>query len=110
MRFYLAKKSKTYITVDDKYLSIIKRPYRLPFTKDEYYLIDEFDQIYTRKRPNPNGGGKSIFEIHAVLNTPKGQKHIKLSPILESKSKAQYIEQEIEQHLGITDRPVPEED
>jgi len=37
------------------------------------------------------------------------QKHVRLIPNLDSKSKALYMEQEIEKHLGIIDREVLEE-
>ena len=44
-----------------------------------------------------------------LINGLDGQKNIKLIPNLDSKSKALYMEQEIEKHLGIIDRAVVEE-
>ena len=44
-----------------------------------------------------------------ILNGIEGQKHVPLIPVLGSLSKARYLEQEIEKHLGIIDREVLEE-
>jgi len=110
IRFIASLRNKVYIGIDDKHLSVVKRPFKFFFGKDQYYNIEEFDQIYVKKIPHPGGTGKEVYIIKAILNTPKGQKHIKLTPIIDSKSKAKFIEQEIEQHLEIIDRPVPEED
>ena len=44
-----------------------------------------------------------------IVNEPTGQKHIELISNVDSRSKAKYIEQEIEKYLGIKDRRVPDE-
>ena len=55
---------------------------------------------------NPN---TAHYDIYMIVNGFEGQKNIKLIPNLDSKSKALYMEQEIEKHLGIIDRAVLEE-
>lgn len=99
IKFIAARKNKIYITIDDQYLSVLHRPYKFSFPKDQYFKISDVDQIYIKKN-----------FIYAIINTPNGQKHVKLTPMIKNKSKVHYIEQEIERHLGIVDRVVPEED
>ena len=43
-----------------------------------------------------------------IVNGAEGQRHVVLIPKVSSLSKAKYLEQEIEKHLGIKDRKVPE--
>ena len=45
-----------------------------------------------------------------IVNDLKGQKHVELIKSVNSRTKAKYIEQEIEKQLGITDRRVPDEE
>ncbi|MFK7806794.1 MAG: hypothetical protein AB8F74_03240 [Saprospiraceae bacterium] len=92
---------KVHLSVGEKFLSIKWRPKKM--SKDKYYPVDEIDQIYTTLIP---GNHISIFMI---LNKTEGQKHVKLLSGLDNLSKARYLEQEIEYHLGIEDRKVPEE-
>jgi len=49
------------------------------------------------------------FGVFMIFNSNKGQKHIELLKFVSNRSKAKYIEQEIENHLGIPDRRVPDE-
>lgn len=90
-------KSKTYIDVNNKYLSIKYRPKN--FRKDKTYKVDEIDQLYIK-----NVGG---YAIYLVINDLEGQKHEKLIAV-KSISKAKYLEQEIERYLNIENRVVPE--
>jgi len=94
------KKNKTYIHVTDKFLSI-KSPYN-NLQKDKNFHADELDQLYLKN--SADGSGYSIFMI---LNGIEGQKHEKLLTV-NTISKAKYLEQEIEKHLHIQDRKVPE--
>ena len=54
-------------------------------------------------------GGKSIG-VFLIVNGAHGQKHVELIQSVNTRSKAKYIEQEIERHLGIPDRRVPDEE
>ena len=47
--------------------------------------------------------------ICMIVNSLEGQKHVDLIHHAGTLSKAKFIEQEIERHLGIIDRKVPEE-
>jgi ribosomal protein L37AE/L43A len=94
------RKHKIHITIDNQRLSIIRRPKK--FIKDKSFMVNDIDQIYLKKE-------STIYSINMIVNNAMGQKHISLITGLDSMSKARYLEQEIERHLGITDRSVPEE-
>ena len=94
-------KHKIYLTIDDRNLAIKWRPKK--FVKDRSFPIQEIDQIYAKSSPGLPGA------VYMVINGVNGQKHVPLISGLDSLSKARYLEQEIERHLGIADRPVPEE-
>jgi hypothetical protein len=65
-------------------------------------IVNDIDQVYIKKE-------NERHSIYMIVDNPTGQKHIRLITGLESVSKARYLEQEIERHIGIVDRPVPEE-
>ena len=95
-------KRKIYVNIDEQSINIKYKPKELK--KEKIYDKKDIDQLY-RKR-NPNTGH---YDIYMIFNGLDGQKHIRLIPSLDSKSKALYMEQEIEKHLGIIDREVLEE-
>ena len=103
MIFSLANRSKhkIHINIDDRYLTIKWRPKKL--MKDRSFPINEIDQIYAKSSPGIIGA------VYMVINGADGQKHVPLISGLDSLSKARYLEQEIERHLGIDDRHIPEE-
>ncbi len=89
-------KNKINLSVDDKQLTIKWRPKK--FVKDKVFDIHDIDQIYVNKA---NG-------VSMIINGDDGQQHVRLLHPLSTPSKAKYLEQEIEKHLGITDRKVLE--
>ena len=93
-------KYKVYLNIDKQFLSIKWRPKKLK--KDQHFPIQEIDQLYIK-----NVGG--LITIFMIVNSMAGQKHVQLISGIDSLSKARYLEQEIENHLGIQDRHVPEE-
>jgi len=93
---------KIYVNIDDHYISIKWRPKH--FMKDKSFAVQDVDQVYVKKVPD-----MEYYEIYMIVNSFKGQKHVKLIQYLRNLSKAKYLEQEIERHLGITDRVVREE-
>jgi len=103
--FLARKKHKTNIHVNKQYLHIEQRPKK--FVKDKIYKVEDIDQIYIKAGPHMSGtkGGS----VHMIVNTPEGQKHVLLLGTMNSLSKAKYVEQEIEKHLGITNKRVPDE-
>ncbi len=97
---YYYQKHKVHITIDDRNLYMQWRPKKLH--KDKTYRIRDIDQVYVKK----GEFGRNIFMI---VDGKDGQKHVKLTTV-KSVSKAKFLEQEIERHLGIQDREVPEEE
>ncbi len=94
------KHHKIFFNINDESIHIKWRPKKL--IRDRKFLIKDIDQIYIKTIHGHN----SIFMI---TNGPNGQKHTRLFTQIMSLSKARYLEQEIERHLGIQDREVPEE-
>jgi transcription elongation factor Elf1 len=94
-------KNKTYIDVNNKFLSIKSRPKH--FKKDKTYNIDEIDQLYIKYAVE----GTGYLSIYMIINSLEGQKHKKLMTV-NTLSKAKYLEQEIERYLNIENRKVPE--
>lgn len=95
------QKDEIDITINNYNLDIRFRPNN--FSTDQSFAISEIDQLYVK----PYGDGKH-FALYAIINELEGQKHVKLIGMLNSRAKAKYLEQEIENHLGIVDRHVPE--
>jgi len=95
-------KRKIYVNIDKQSVNIKMKPKEI--TKDKSYDKTNIEQLYI-KRNQATGH----YDIYMIANGLEGQKHIRLIPNLDSKSKARYMEQEIEKHLGIIDREVLEE-
>jgi len=104
--FFIRKGHKVYVHIDDRNLYIERRPKK--FIRDKQYAIQDIDQVYIKNVVSGNGAkGIGVF---LIVNGIGGQKHVELIKSVNSRSKAKYIEQEIERHLGIPDRRVPDED
>ncbi len=100
INLYARRNHKVHITMDDRHLSIIRRPKKL--IKDQHYRINDIDQIYVK-------GPAGMTSVYMIVNSVQGQKHVKLISSVDSLSKARFMEQEIERHLRIPDRRIPEE-
>ena len=96
------KKARTYLDINERFLSIKHRPNN--YKKDKSFSSEDIDQIYIKKAVD----GSGYFTLHMIVNGPKGQQHQPLVTV-NTLSKAKYLEQEIEKYLGIEDRKVPEE-
>lgn len=94
------KNHHVHVTVDEVYLHIMWRPKKM--IKDRKILVREIAQIYVKL---VNEG----YALFAVVNGPDGQRHEKLISGMTTPAKAKYLEQEIEKHLHIEDRPVADE-
>ena len=103
---FIRKRHNINVHIDDQNLFIERRPRK--FISDKVYAIQDVDQIYT-KSVSSSATGKKGFGVFMIFNSNKGQKHIELLKFVSNRSKAKYIEQEIENHLGIPDRRVPDE-
>ncbi len=95
-------KRKIYVNIDKRSINIKWKPKNLH--KDKSYDRADVAQLYIKR--NPNTGH---HDVYMIINGLEGQKHVKLIPNLDSKSKARYLEQEIEKHLGVIDIAVLEE-
>ena len=95
-------KRKIHVNIDERAINIQKRPKGT--TKDQSYDRIDIDQLYIKRNQ-----GTGHYEIYMIANALEGQKHIRLIPNVDSKTKARYLEQEIEKYLGIIDREVLEE-
>lgn len=100
INLFARRNHKIHIAMDDRHLSIIRRPKK--FIKDQHYRINDIDQVYIK-------GPTGMTSLYMIVNGNKGQKHVKLISNIDSISKARFIEQEVERHLGIPDRSIPEE-
>jgi len=105
-RFIGYKNNKTYIEIDDTYLYVRNRPKN--FHKDKTYVRSNVRQIY-QKANGGNPEATPYYHVWMIYDGPEGEEHVKLTPYLRSRSRALYLEQELENYLGLPDIPVPEE-
>jgi len=96
-KLYMTKFAKTYVSVDRTHINVMWRPNNL--VKDRSFPIQNIDQIYIRAT------SKGVC-LYLVNNTIDGQKHEELVGRFTDLTKAKYIEQELEKHLGIENRKV----
>ncbi len=94
------KHHRVYFHFDDEFLYIKWQPNK--WIKDKKIRKDDIEQIYIK-----NVGGQKA--IYMISNGPDGQKHSSLITGMVDLTKARFLEQEMEQHLGIEDREVPGE-
>jgi len=95
-------KNKMYVNIDEKSVNVQWKPRK--GRKARSYDKTDIDQLYIKL--NQMSGH---HDVYMIVNGLEGQKHVSLLPSISSKSKALYLEQEIEKHLGIIDRAVLEE-
>jgi len=100
-KYWNSSNERIFVVADEEYLSIQYRPKNL--VKDKNIATREIDQIYVKTLAS------NYYSLYAIVNTREGQKHEKLITYIADRNKARYIEREIEKHLGIEDRRVPEE-
>ena len=100
-KYWVSPNEKIYTVIDDEYLSIQYRPKN--FVKDKLVRNNEIEQIYVKSIAS------NYYSLYAVLNTREGQKHERLIQYIDTRNKARYIELELEKHLGIEDKRLPEE-
>ncbi len=100
-KYWNSPNEKIYTIIDDQYLSIAYRPKNL--RKDKLIATQEIEQLYVKTIAS------NYYTLYAILNSPEGQKHVKIISYIDSRNKARYMEREIEKYLGIEDRRLPEE-
>ncbi len=82
-----------------KKFDIVRKPRKL--FKNASYDLSEIEQFYVSKPAD--------YALTMVVNTQDGHKHINLVSGFKKVSEARYLEQELEEHLGIENKKVPEE-
>lgn len=94
--------NKTKITVVDKVLQAVDSP--LPFMKNISISVEKLTQLYSKEKIHR---GKKMsfpsYEVHAIM---KSGRVTRLVSGLKKSEQALYIEQTLEDYLGILDRPV----
>jgi len=99
INLFTRSKHKVHINITDRDFTIFWRPNKL--VRSKVFDVRDINQLYINKH--------NAYALNVIVDTPNGQKHHRLMSGITSLSKAQYLEQEIERHLGIQDRSVPEE-
>jgi hypothetical protein len=93
----------THVEVERNGTLVVKHT-PLPWWPAPRISASDLEQLYTTtKVRSSKNGTTTTFELHAVLRDHKNRK---LLAGLTSLDQALYLEQEIERHLGIRDRPV----
>ncbi len=92
----------TTITVQHGLLSIQHAP--LPWWGSRTLPAEEFQQFYCKQHVSRGKYGPSFtYELHAIL---RNKQRIKLLSGISEPEKVLFLEQLIEDHLGVVDRPV----
>ena len=96
--------NKTKLSVDVGQLTVRHGP--LPWPGNRTLTTDELDQLYCTEHISRSGNSTSSSTSYRVNVATRDGKKIKLLSGLSDADQALYIEQKIEEHLGIEDRPV----
>lgn len=92
--------NRTEIRVDRRQMMIWNGP--LPFTRNRTIEVTRINQLYC----GMENGGEDSSVTYGVYLVMKGGDRQPLCKGMRAQAQAQYIEQAIEQHLGIANRPV----
>ena len=98
--------NRTTIEVASDELTIQHGP--LPWFGNHRLPVDQLEQLYSRQVVNQGKNGRISYSYKVNAVTREGKKITLLSGLTES-DQALFVEQQLEQHLGIKDRPVPGE-
>lgn len=98
------KRHQSHIRVGKEIIDVIHRPKK--FNKNVEFSTSEIEQVYVTYQSPTH---KNIYAVKAVFNGADGQKHETLIKGIRSIRIAKYLEQEIENHLGIENKKVIEE-
>ncbi len=94
----------TYITVDEYFLKVEHRPFKL-FYKEYNLELHQIKQLYVKKYQNGSTNGNPNY-AYAVMIQMDNHGEYKLVKGIAKPPQALFIEQEIEKFLNIPDRPV----
>ncbi len=94
----------TYIVVDEHFIRIEHRPFKL-FYKEYELEVLQVQQLYVKKYQNGSTNGNPNYAF-AVMIQMKNKEEFQLVKGLAKPAQALYIEQEIEKFIGIEDKPM----
>lgn len=95
----------TFVTVNNRYVSIEHKPINFLMQKDQYYNREEVDQLYVKRYSVGSTNGEPVYAFSVYLILKNGKK-IALVKNLHSVETARFIEQEVENYLNIEDQVV----
>ncbi len=94
----------TYITVDERFLKVKHKPFKL-FYKEYELEVGQIEQLYVKKYQNGSTNGNPNY-AYAVMLRKKDKDEFQLIKGIAKPPQALYIEQEIEKFVGIQDKPM----
>ncbi len=94
----------TYINVDNNYITIEHRPFSL-FFKEHQLETPQVEQLYVKKYSNGSTNGVPNY-VYAVMAKMRSKEEIQIIKGISKPQQARYIEQEIENFVGIVDKPM----
>lgn len=98
--------NKTHIHADYSRLTVRNGP--LPWFGNKTIETPDIKQLYIAKRVRHAKGGSTIIRYDLRTKLRSGA-DIKLVSGLEEVEQATFLEEQLERHLGIKNKPVPEE-
>lgn len=96
-------RNKTTITVGHTNIKLTQAPLPMPYPGNKSFKLCSIKQLYIRERISYSSKSRTknyFYDLHLIDG---GNRHLKILSSLRSKEQALYIEQEIEQYLGIQD-------
>lgn len=98
----------TYITVDEREVSVEHRPLKQPFNPERHFDINDVQQLFVERYVSSRTNGQPNYAFRVMLILKNGNRYKMVQGITQL-DHARYIEQEIENYLGITDKKVMDE-
>ena len=100
------KKHKTHIRVKSDNITVEHKPKKAQ--KAKHFDTRDVEQVYVDSYTDPMSGA-GVFGLQLVIDEGNGKKHVRLHGAIKKLRVAKYMEQEIEKHLGLEDKPMIEE-
>ena len=97
--------NNTYITVDVDKILVEHKPINFLIQKDQYLPSEDVDQVYVTRHEVGKRNDNPVYAWSVEVKMKDGE-IISLVKELHALKYARFIEQEIEKHLDIRDRPV----
>ena len=98
--------NKTYVTIDNEYLNIERKPLQL--YRHKAILTKDIQQLFVKKYKNGSVNDKPVY-AYGLYAQMKNKREKRILSNFASPEHARFIEQEIEIFLGISDKKMPDE-